>query len=137
LVIGVTTAATLWFSTVIGLCLGAGQLALGLIGTAFGLSILWGFELAERCMPQEKRASLVLPSAGDASEQQELVAWLRQAGYAVVSHGVAFSENGKCREARFDLRWRGSYRETGPPELLSKFASQSGVLSLRWEPITG
>jgi putative Mg2+ transporter-C (MgtC) family protein len=137
LLVGVTTAATLWLATVIGLCLGAGHLALGLIGTAFGLVILWGFELVERHMPQERRASLVLASAGDAPDQQELVTSLTRAGYAVASHGVAFSENGKRREARFDLRWRGSYRETEPPEFLSKFASQSGVLSLRWEPITG
>jgi putative Mg2+ transporter-C (MgtC) family protein len=137
LVIGVTTAATLWLATVIGLCLGAGQLVLGLIGTAFGLLILWGFELVERLIPQERRACLVVASAGEAPDQRELVARLTKAGYAVVSDGVAFSENGKCREARLDLRWRGSYRETEPPEFLSKFASQSGVLSLRWEPITG
>jgi putative Mg2+ transporter-C (MgtC) family protein len=30
IVVGVTTAATLWLVTVIGLCLGGGQLALGL-----------------------------------------------------------------------------------------------------------
>src|ERR1700758_4625708 len=32
LVLGVTTAATLWFVTVAGLCFGAGQLVLGLVG---------------------------------------------------------------------------------------------------------
>jgi putative Mg2+ transporter-C (MgtC) family protein len=136
LVIGVTTAATLWLATVIGLCLGAGQIGLGLVGTACGLLILWGFELAERYMPQERRARLVLASTGDVSDQKELVTRLQKSGYAVASHGVSFRENGKCREARFDLRWRGSYGETQPPEFLSKFARQSGVLSLHWEPIT-
>src|SRR6202789_1117700 len=37
LVVGVTTAATLWFVTVIGLCFGGGQIGLGL--SALGLSL--------------------------------------------------------------------------------------------------
>src|SRR6185312_9227086 len=33
---GVTTAATLWLMTVIGLCFGGGQIALGVVGTGAG-----------------------------------------------------------------------------------------------------
>src|SRR6185312_17425482 len=40
-VVGVTTAATLWMMTVIGLCLGGGQLALGVAATALALLALW------------------------------------------------------------------------------------------------
>ena len=40
IVVGVTTAATLWFVTVIGLCFGGGQLWLGAIATALALAIL-------------------------------------------------------------------------------------------------
>jgi putative Mg2+ transporter-C (MgtC) family protein len=137
LVIGVTTAATLWLATVVGLCLGAGQIGLGLIGTAFGLLILWGFEFAERYIPQERRAMLVLASTDGAPEPKELVAQLQKAGYAVASHGVSFTGNGKCREARFDLRWRGSYTDTEPPEFLAEFARHASLISLRWEPVVG
>lgn len=35
-VVGVTTAATMWFLTVIGLCFGGGQIGLGLVGAALG-----------------------------------------------------------------------------------------------------
>ncbi len=137
LVVGVTTAATLWLATVIGLCLGAGQIGLGLIGTAFGLLILWGFEFAEKYMPQERQATLILASTDDAPEPKELVARLQKAGYAVASHGVSFTGNGKCRETRFDLRWRGLYTQAEPPEFLAEFANHAGVLSLRWEPVVG
>ncbi len=41
LVLGVTTAATLWFVTVIGLCIGGGQLGLGIAGTLIGMLVLW------------------------------------------------------------------------------------------------
>src|SRR6202021_2559541 len=40
MVVGVTTAATLWFVTVLGLCFGGGQLALGLAVLALGILVL-------------------------------------------------------------------------------------------------
>ena len=43
---GVTTAATLWIVTVIGLCLGGGQLALGMTTLAIGLDCPLGNEVA-------------------------------------------------------------------------------------------
>jgi putative Mg2+ transporter-C (MgtC) family protein len=42
LVVGVTTAATLWLVTIIGLCLGGGQIELGLATAAIGFFALWG-----------------------------------------------------------------------------------------------
>ena len=40
LVVGVTTAATLWFVTVVGLCFGGGQIGLGLVLLAIALVVL-------------------------------------------------------------------------------------------------
>jgi len=40
-IIGVTTAATLWIMTVIGLCFGGGQLALGCVATILAVITLW------------------------------------------------------------------------------------------------
>ena len=48
---GVTTAATLWLVTVIGLCLGGGQLALGMTTLAITLLVLWGLNLLGRPHP--------------------------------------------------------------------------------------
>ena len=44
IVLGVTTAATLWYVTVIGLCFGGGQLLLGWLATAIGCFVLWGLK---------------------------------------------------------------------------------------------
>jgi len=44
LVTGVTTAATLWYVTVVGLCFGGGQILLGCIATAIGALVLWAAE---------------------------------------------------------------------------------------------
>src|ERR1700732_4198620 len=44
LVHGLTTAATLWFITGLGLCFGGGQLALGMVGLALGFLVLAGIK---------------------------------------------------------------------------------------------
>ncbi len=133
LVVGVTTAATLWLVTVLGLCIGAGQIGLGLIGTALGLSVLWGLAIAERHLPQVRRATLVIVSTGGTSVRGKLLARLR-ADYVVDVRGVSFMDNGGRWEARFDLRWFGSPTEAEPPDFLSEFANHAGVLSFRWNP---
>jgi len=135
LVVGVTTAATLWFVTVVGLCLGAGQIGLGVLATAIGLAVLWGLELAERRLPQHMRATLVLTCDEDIAVERELVARLRQNGYLVDAQAVAF-EDGKRRQSRFDLRWRGLHGHSEPPDFLADLARQASVMSLRWEPMS-
>ena len=67
LVTGVTTAATLWLMTVIGLCLGGGQLLLGMTATVLAVLTLWVLKWVDVMMPREHRARLVL--AGERSWQ--------------------------------------------------------------------
>src|SRR5579862_8682357 len=55
-VLGVTTAATLWFATVLGLCFGAGFAWLGLTCLAIGIAVLWGLEWVEEHMKQDRTA---------------------------------------------------------------------------------
>ena len=56
---GVTTAATLWFVTVIGLCLGGGQMLLGLAGLVLALAVLWGLRWFEEASKQDRKAMLI------------------------------------------------------------------------------
>src|SRR5579862_6996788 len=56
IIVGVTTAATLWLVTVIGLCFGGGQLILGIAATLLGLFALWVLKFVEDRMPRERAA---------------------------------------------------------------------------------
>jgi uncharacterized membrane protein YhiD involved in acid resistance len=55
-----TTAATLWFATVLGLCFGGGQLALGLAVLALGVLVLGGLKRLENRWKQDRHATLSL-----------------------------------------------------------------------------
>jgi putative Mg2+ transporter-C (MgtC) family protein len=127
LVVGVTTAASLWLVTIIGLCIGAGEIGLGAAATALGFATLWGLGLAERRIPQQKQARLTV-AYDDGPVEYQLLSALRAHGFAIVS----LASDGKFREARFDLRWRGLPAETEPPPFLSGFASQNGIHALHW-----
>jgi putative Mg2+ transporter-C (MgtC) family protein len=67
LVVGVTTAATLWVTTVIGLCLGGGQLLLGSIGTAIVVIALWLLKWLDARIPKEHRAVIEVVGASSPS----------------------------------------------------------------------
>lgn len=60
LVVGVTTAATLWLVTVIGLCLGGGQLILGGAATVLAVITLWILRWVDRVIPRQHRARLIV-----------------------------------------------------------------------------
>jgi putative Mg2+ transporter-C (MgtC) family protein len=58
LIIGVTTAATLWIMTVIGLCFGGGQFALGCVATILAVITLWALRSLDVRIPREHRATI-------------------------------------------------------------------------------
>jgi len=59
LVQGVTTAATLWYVTMMGLCFGGGQIGLGLAALGLALAVLWCLKWVERrYIEREHRAEL-------------------------------------------------------------------------------
>jgi putative Mg2+ transporter-C (MgtC) family protein len=64
---GLTTAATLWLTTVVGLCFGGGQNGLGIAGTVLALIALFALKSAEAHMAREHRARLIIRAIWGAS----------------------------------------------------------------------
>jgi putative Mg2+ transporter-C (MgtC) family protein len=76
LVLGVTTAATLWFVTVIGLCFGGGQIALGFSALITGALIVTGLRQFERHMKEERQGTITVVSTDGRPSEQEIRASL-------------------------------------------------------------
>jgi putative Mg2+ transporter-C (MgtC) family protein len=135
LVLGVTTAATLWYVTVLGLCFGGGQKALGLAGLAFGVAVLWGLRSLEARMPVDRSASLVVRSVLDRATEQRIHTIIRSGGFETRDESASYDTEAKTQETRFDLRWRALPRDADQPAILSELAQVPGVSRVDWKPI--
>ncbi len=130
--VGVTTAATLWLVTVIGLCFGGGQLALGVIATAAGLFALWVLAWIERDLPHEYPASLDIeldPAGPSAAAIDELV---RAAGLVIAGRRTSHSAADGRRQLSFELRQTRRSRDTDPPAFVGELTRLAGVRWLQW-----
>ncbi len=133
LVEGVTTAATLWYVTVMGLCLGAGYIGIGLVALALGAFVLWCLKWAERLIGIPRRASLTVAFDGAGPVEKQIEAMLDRAGYQIAAQSRCLVQSDQSCEIRYELRWydHGPSRET--PPLAVDLARQVGVRRLEWE----
>jgi putative Mg2+ transporter-C (MgtC) family protein len=76
LVHGLTSAATLWFATVLGLCFGGGQIALGLVLLLIGLFVLEGLKWAENRRTQDRRATLAVVTKQEGPTDEQVAVYL-------------------------------------------------------------
>jgi putative Mg2+ transporter-C (MgtC) family protein len=132
LVHGLTTAATLWFATVLGLCFGGGQLGLGSVLLVIGLLVLEGLKWAEKRRKQDRRATLgvVLRSEGPTDEQ--VAAYLNHAGYNLGAWAVSYNQPDSSRALKIEVRWRAYPKDVRPPAFLTALVQEPGVLRLDW-----
>jgi putative Mg2+ transporter-C (MgtC) family protein len=132
LIVGVTTAATLWFVTVIGLCFGAGQLILGSIATVIGFLTLTAFKTIEDRTRQDCLGTLSIVVGPAAPPEEEVTNRLAKSGFRVTS--CAFFADGQSRELRYDLRWTALPSENSVPPLIHGLVELPGVVRIAWNP---
>ncbi len=134
IVLGVTTAATLWFVTVVGLCFGGGQIGLGLAALILGLIVLWGLKLVEQHTKQDRRAKLILITGANGPTEDEILANIFGAECQIISSAMAYASRGQQRRLTYLVQWRDFPSVSRPPAFLEQLARQPGVLKLDWNP---
>lgn len=134
LLLGVTTAATLWFVTVIGLCFGGGQIILGTVGTALGVFVLWVLDWVEDWLPVDRQGVLELTTLAGFPTEQDIRRRLVQERCSVLSTGRNYVESEARHELRFEVRWRAQASDTRTPPFVEEFARDSRILALAWKP---
>jgi putative Mg2+ transporter-C (MgtC) family protein len=133
IVVGVTTAATLWVVTVIGLCLGGGQIGLGLSAAALSLLALRVLPPFESRMHRLYCATVRIELGPDGPSEAEIAQDLTQCGVTILGiQRIAYREGQPC-ELEFLVR---ELRRPGAPgghAALGRLAARSGVQTLAWE----
>lgn len=134
LVTGVTTAATLWVMTVIGLCFGGDQIYLGIAGTILTVLTLSVLRWFDARIPREQRAVLVIRANAHDDLSDRLNALLAPLGY----HATFQRQSQVGNETKLWFEILGKRREAaGPPRELIKRVNETfdvAKLELTTEP---
>ncbi len=132
MVAGVTTAATLWFTTVLGLCFGGGQLGLGVAGLAIALVTLEVLKHVETHLREERSGKLYLTTGADGPLDADLRALLQGSGLRIVKWDVGWTAPQDERVVACTVKWRGDPADVFPPPPWSELQRLPGLRKLRW-----
>jgi putative Mg2+ transporter-C (MgtC) family protein len=133
IVSGVTTAATIWFVSVLGLLFGGGQLILGCCATALAIFILWGLKLAENFIPRVQQGHLCLVFDPDSPPEDELRTNILKAGCEFTRWQATYNPPGSLTALECTLRWRErASHQPHTPAAIEQLRSLPGVRSLTW-----
>jgi putative Mg2+ transporter-C (MgtC) family protein len=129
---GITTASTLWFVTVMGLCFGGGQLGLG--GAALGIAvlILWVLKWIEYRLPQNQHGVLVLTLGANALPEQELRNSLSEEGFRLSSCAKSYFDHAPLKELRCQVSWQARRGKIIQPSFVEELAHHPDVVKLEW-----
>jgi putative Mg2+ transporter-C (MgtC) family protein len=134
MIIGVTTAATMWFATVVGLCLGGGQLILGSTATVFGFLILSSLRQVETKLDEQQRAILNLTLKENSISEKELRALLKAGNVHVRSVSIVRRLSDQLESFECDVRWPSHKDATENPAVLNEVAHLPGLVRMSWSP---
>lgn len=104
---GLTTAASIWLTSAIGILIGAGFIFATAVALVLALAVLSGFRIIEDRLPSEFYAHHVLRFARDAvMEEQEVHELIRRHGFSMANMAYRLTESGKVFEYRMVIRSR-------------------------------
>jgi putative Mg2+ transporter-C (MgtC) family protein len=130
LVVGVTTAATLWYVTVVGLCFGGGQMLLGWAATVIGVLVLWGLRWLEDIMVIEQHASLAITIGDEGPGDTEIRRQLQAAALTVREIGLESGAGTRVYTLNVSKARRPS--EAAIPAVIEELSRRKGVVRLEW-----
>lgn len=131
LAVGVTTAATIWFVTVMGLCFGGGQLGLGLAGFLLGFLILTGMKRLEIDLPRRHSGRLTISVVPEGPTQVELTERLERAGLLVREPTFSIESSPNANKVYgWKVEWKGKHEDSNLPDALQQLTAHPAVQKL-------
>ncbi len=131
-VTGVTTAASLWFVTVDGLCIGGGQIELAVAALVVALLLLAFLKPLELRLPRWHVADLEVVLEPDAPNLDVLQERLAAAGVEAQSQDIDFDGAGRPTRVRYRARFLAKTASSGVPQAAGDLAAIEGVAGVKW-----
>ncbi|MGY5811108.1 MgtC/SapB family protein [Rhizobium sp. LEGMi198b] len=135
LVTGVTTAATLWIMTAIGLCIGGGQLVVGSAGAMVAFIVLTLFKWFDELISHKQKARVVIELA-DSADIAKIETAFAPLGYSFCFVGKSINEADGAAHAAYQVRWKHGGISGGAPKLLADVEERYKVVSFEMTTTT-
>ncbi len=134
LVTGVTTAATLWFVTVLGLLFGGGQIRLGIAGALIAIFVLWLLKHVEAAIPREHHGTLSIAFDTNAPTEDALRDHFFQSGCGISTWRVTYDPTSTLSSLHCELKWHErASRTPQTPIAVATLRSMPGIRTLTWD----
>lgn len=131
---GVTTAATIWLVTVLGLLFGGGNLYLGISGSLVTFIILWALKAVERYLPREHHGFLQVSLAAEGPSETELRRQLSEGKVTIVHWNPFYAPATVLTAVECEVKWADrSSRIPKTPQRIEQLRALPGIASLSWK----
>jgi putative Mg2+ transporter-C (MgtC) family protein len=132
LVRGVTTAAVLWFITILGLAFGSGHLLLGCIGTGIAMFALFALPHVEQHIKKDFYYSISISLSMDGISDDEIRKHLVDAGAKVQRIDLDYDLGSQSRTLRCDIKLhRGDVFDLSK-KVIDSLVACRGVTRVKW-----
>lgn len=130
---GVTTAATIWFVTVLGLLFGGGQLILGTAGSLVALVILWFVKRVESVVKKQRSGTLRL-SFSSPPDEIALRRHLKRVGCEIRKWHPTYMPPGAMTALSCELAWfEQAGQEPNTPSAVLELGTFSEIVCAEWD----
>jgi putative Mg2+ transporter-C (MgtC) family protein len=128
---GVTTAATLWLTAIVGIAIGGGALGIGLLATVLTAVILAAVPKLEAFLENDWYSDLSIQLEESASAD-EVAALIRSHGVKIT--GIDWKEKvaARRRTVTYHLKLRKSARIDLPARIIAELGRLPGTRSVHW-----
>ncbi len=132
LVRGVTTAAVLWFITILGLAFGSGHIALGILGTAIALFALFAMPHMETRIKKDFYSSVTVVLGLNGISDEEIRARLEEAGVRVHRATYDYDLAGGSRTVQCEVKVRRNEVFALSRQVIASLTACPGVTRVKW-----
>jgi putative Mg2+ transporter-C (MgtC) family protein len=133
LAVGVTTAATIWFVTVMGLCFGGGQVGLGFAGFSVAFLVLTGLKKIEILIPRRHSAILAISVSPDGPNPGEIADLLRKGGLSVMDPTLRVESSPQGDKVYgWKVEWKGKHEDSNLPDAVRELTHHFAIRKLEF-----
>src|SRR5205814_607465 len=129
---GVTTAASLWFVTVLGLAFGEGLFALGFLGTGVAMATLFVLPRFEKHIRTDWYATLTVTATLEALNEAELRQRIEALGPVVKATKLNFDLDKRHKTVICELKLKKDQVFELSSQIVAEMIKCPGVLHVRW-----